>query len=112
MIAILLLGGNLGNRDANLRFALFHLKKNVGEVLQMSKIYESGAWGKVADKPFLNQVVEMKTSLSPQDLLEAILFIEKMAGRKRTLKYLQAAKSPLFHRPAKLEFLFPTMVIM
>ena len=45
-MAILLLGGNLGNREAYLRFALFHLKKNVGKVLQMSKVYESGAWGK------------------------------------------------------------------
>lgn len=87
MIAILLLGGNLGNRDANLRFALFQLKKNVGKVLQMSKVYESGAWGKVADKPFLNQVIEIKTSLSPQELLEAVLLIEEMAGRKRTLKW-------------------------
>ena len=87
MVAILLLGGNLGNRDAYLRFALFHLKKNVGKVLQISKVYESGAWGKIANKPFLNQVVKISTHLSPQELLDAILFIEELAGRKRTLKW-------------------------
>ena len=87
MIATLLLGGNMGNRDAYLRFALFHIKKELGIVLKESKIYESEPWGDKANKAFLNQVIDIETLLPSKQLLASVLKIEQLAGRKRELKW-------------------------
>ena len=79
----LLLGGNLGDREENLRNAVFKIANRIGEVLEMSSIYETAAWG-VEDQPdFLNQVLLVDTILSPEELLFTCLEIEKDLGRVR-----------------------------
>jgi 2-amino-4-hydroxy-6-hydroxymethyldihydropteridine diphosphokinase len=83
MRATLIIGGNIGNRDAYLKFALYHLEKSLGAIVSQSEIYESEAWGDKAEHAFLNQVVEVETTLAPLDILKAIHNIEHMAGRTR-----------------------------
>lgn len=81
--AVLILGGNLGDRKELLRRAVdFISKKNL--LISISDIYETQAWGNVAQKSFLNQVIEIETDFSPEKLLEHIHEIEQELGRNRT----------------------------
>ena len=83
MRATLLIGGNIGSRNAYLDFAISHLKKSIGSIVKRSDRYESEAWGDRANHPFLNQVVEVETTLQPNEILKRILSIELMADRTR-----------------------------
>lgn len=81
--AYLLLGSNLNDREHMLTEALAGIRDQVGEVLDVSSIYETEPWGFRSDEPFLNQVVRVSTALSPSDLMRALLEIELELGRER-----------------------------
>ena len=83
----LLLGSNLGNREKFIDDALKLLAERVGEILQISGIYETDAWGKTDQPGFLNAAVEIITMLNPSQLLEAVLKIEADLGRVRYEKW-------------------------
>ena len=83
----LLTGGNIGDRKDYLLKAMKKIEKNCGPVTRQSSIYETAPWGKKDQNPFLNQVLEISTALSPERLLSCILEIEENLGRKRELKY-------------------------
>lgn len=80
-------GSNMGDRAENLRAALAHIGQSAGRVLQSSSVYQTQAWGLTEQPDFLNQVVQIATTLSPQTLLEAALLIEKSMGRERREKW-------------------------
>ena len=82
--AILLLGGNLGNRELALAQAMEKLEELVGEITAHSSIYESEPWGFEDKNRFLNQAVKVNTELNPQQLLSTLLEIEQSLGRVRT----------------------------
>ncbi len=86
-IAILLLGSNLGKRHKILQAALLEIEKQLGQIIQKSKCYESESWGIKTHPLFLNQVIKLKTSLLPEILLQKLLGIEKSLGRKRNEKW-------------------------
>lgn len=79
----LLTGSNLGDRKENLAQALRYLHEEVGAIFQQSNIYESEPWGFTASTPFFNQVVAVRTMLTPDDLLDTLLKIEIRMGRIR-----------------------------
>ena len=82
-------GSNLGDAKKNLETANEYLKNSVGELVAMSSFYETAAWG-VEDQPnFINQALELRTSHSPQRVLELILGIETQMGRIRRSKWGQ-----------------------
>jgi 2-amino-4-hydroxy-6-hydroxymethyldihydropteridine diphosphokinase len=81
--AVLILGGNLGDRKELLRLAVNFISK-MSRLTSVSAIYETQAWGNVAQKSFLNQVIEIETDFSPEKLLEHIHEIEQKLGRNRT----------------------------
>jgi 2-amino-4-hydroxy-6-hydroxymethyldihydropteridine diphosphokinase len=85
--AYLLTGSNLGNREDFLQKACELLSQRAGNCKSISSIYETAPWGKTDQPAFLNQAIELETNLSPQDLLEVLLFIELELGRTRTEKY-------------------------
>lgn len=85
--AYLLTGGNMGNRIENLQKAAAFVEKRCGIILQQSSIYETAAWGQEDQDSFLNQVLKIKTTLKPEDLLQSILLIEQELGRVRSSKY-------------------------
>lgn len=87
MIVTLLLGGNLGDRLEYLKFGKYLIEKNIGIIINKSQIYESEAWGDKTNKKFLNQVIEIETSLEPNIILNKLLNIEQKAGRKRIVKW-------------------------
>jgi len=79
----LLTGGNIGDRLQNLKKASEAIEEQVGEVLQKSALYETAAWGKTDQAPFINQVLHVSTTLPPNDLLETLLHVEQELGRQR-----------------------------
>lgn len=83
---ILLLGGNLGNRELALAQAMEKIEEQVGEITAHSSIYESEPWGFEDKNQFLNQAIKVNTELNPQQLLDKLLEIEQSLGRVRTGK--------------------------
>ena len=84
--AYLLIGGNLGNRKQNLLTAISLVNEQCGPLTKSSSIYETEAWGKTDQPSFLNQALEISTSLNARQLMRMILKIEKEMGRVRKEK--------------------------
>ncbi len=82
--AILLLGGNLGEREQLLEKARKLIAEKAGAIIATSSLYESEPWGFEHENLFLNQALKINTELSPQQLIEALLEIEQTLGRIRT----------------------------
>ena len=80
----LLLGSNIGDRQAHLTAARRLIDGKAGPVLFHSEIYETAPWGKTDQASFLNQALQIETDLSPIDLLQALKAIEKEVGRTET----------------------------
>ena len=83
----LLIGGNVGDRSLNLSMAASAIGRNCGRVVKVSSVYETAAWGKEDQAPFLNQALLIDTELGAEELLAAILQTEQFLGRKRTERY-------------------------
>ncbi|WP_394750688.1 2-amino-4-hydroxy-6-hydroxymethyldihydropteridine diphosphokinase [Spongiimicrobium salis] len=76
------LGSNLGNKLNNLQKAVFLIHDRLGEVMRLSHIYQTPAFG-FEGEDFYNACLSLETTLSPQRLLEEVLRIEKELGRIR-----------------------------
>ncbi|QDW24094.1 2-amino-4-hydroxy-6-hydroxymethyldihydropteridine diphosphokinase [Pedobacter sp. KBS0701] len=85
--AYLLLGGNLGNREANLKKAIELLNDKIGKVIAISSLYETAAWGKTDQPAFLNQAIALQTNLGALEVLDLALSIEQELGRVRKDKW-------------------------
>lgn len=85
--AYLLIGGNIGDRMSFFNKTIESIKLSCGKIIQNSMVYETQAWGKNDQEPFLNQVLKISTELSPLELLDKLLTIEKQLGRIRDEKY-------------------------
>jgi 2-amino-4-hydroxy-6-hydroxymethyldihydropteridine diphosphokinase len=86
-ISYLLLGGNLSDREAYLDSAIGHIGLQCGNILEVSGLYETEAWGLTEQAPFLNQALKIETILSATTLLDTVLGIELSLGRVRAEKY-------------------------
>ena len=82
----ILTGGNQGDRFEQLAIARKAIG-TLGNIIAVSGIYETAAWGKTDQPDFLNQVIQMETALTPQQLMVALLEIEAKMGRQRAEKY-------------------------
>ncbi|MEQ1588579.1 MAG: 2-amino-4-hydroxy-6-hydroxymethyldihydropteridine diphosphokinase [Cyclobacteriaceae bacterium] len=85
--AFLLLGGNLGDRKSNLERAAQLIGKRISFITARSALYETKPWGKTDQPDFLNQVLLLKTDLSPEHILKTVLTIEHDMGRIRKEKW-------------------------
>lgn len=85
--AFLLIGGNMGDVRTNLDHAIRSISKTCGQVIAISSIYQTAAWGKTDQPDFLNQAVQIHTTLDPIELLHEVLQIERDMGRERVEKY-------------------------
>lgn len=80
--AYLALGSNLGDRAGNIERAIAALGARGICVTKRSALYETepvnarGGW-------FLNAAIEVETSLTPAELMAALLEIEESLGRRR-----------------------------
>ncbi|ULQ53703.1 2-amino-4-hydroxy-6-hydroxymethyldihydropteridine diphosphokinase [Flavihumibacter fluvii] len=85
--AYLLIGGNLGNRLEYLQQAVSLINRQAGKATAISSVYETSAWGKTDQPPFLNQVMSIHTKLSAAELMTNLLSIEQQIGRQRADRY-------------------------
>ena len=84
--AVLLIGGNLGNREQLIERA-HSLLSALGEITCQSSLYETQAWGGASEGNFLNQALILRTPLSALALLEATQEIEQQLGRTREVHW-------------------------
>lgn len=77
------LGSNIGDRKKNIAQALDALPLHGVRVLRRSSLYETEPV-EMTDQPwFVNCVSEAETDLRPDELMEALLSIEREMGRER-----------------------------
>jgi 2-amino-4-hydroxy-6-hydroxymethyldihydropteridine diphosphokinase len=78
-------GTNLGDRAAMVRAAVEQLRAEPEiEIVAVSSIRETDPVGVVDQPRFLNAAVALETELSPRELLDRLLGIERRLGRTRT----------------------------
>jgi 2-amino-4-hydroxy-6-hydroxymethyldihydropteridine diphosphokinase len=79
------LGSNLGDRTGHVAEAVERLRRTAGvRVSPLSSLLENPAVGGPAGSPpFLNAAVELRTTLSPHELLRELQAIEAALGRVR-----------------------------
>ncbi len=80
----LLLGGNLGDKEQNLKQAVALLEEKLGSTAKKSNIFITAAWGNENQPEFYNQAIALNTTLSAVQLLKVVLETEEQLGRKRT----------------------------
>ncbi len=80
------LGSNLGDRAANLCIAKEKLSSQ-GKIVSESPIYVTPPWGFEDQPDFLNQVIQVTTTLEPAPLLDFVKEIEEEMGREATFRY-------------------------
>lgn len=81
-IVYLSLGSNLGDREAHLRDAIARLQAE-GRVVSISSFYETEPVEFTDQAWFLNCAVALETRDTPEELMAAILKIEREMGRQR-----------------------------
>lgn len=77
------MGSNLGDRVGQLRRAVADLP----DVVATSPVYETEPVGGPPQGPYLNLVVELRTTLGPRGLLAVCHQLEAAAGRRRTIRF-------------------------
>ena len=81
------IGSNLGNREDYCRNAINLLIDSGISVLKRSAMIETKPWG-VTDQPeFMNMVIEIETSLKPDELLILLKKTERAVGRTDTVRW-------------------------
>jgi 2-amino-4-hydroxy-6-hydroxymethyldihydropteridine diphosphokinase len=79
---VLLIGGNLGNREKLLKMALESLEEEF-VIKVKSRLYETAPWGGNSAGPYLNQAVLVETDKTPEQVLAIGQAIEEQLDRKR-----------------------------
>ena len=79
------LGSNIGERGENIARAIAELSGHGVRVVQKSSLYETEPVEFLAQGWFLNCVVEVETELTARELMQALLEIERSAGRERVV---------------------------
>ena len=91
----LLLGTNLGDREANINEALGRLSGVFGAPLRQAPVMETEACGFIAP-PFLNTAVVYKSARKPENILKICKKIERAMGRTDAPEYA-ADGSRIYH---------------
>lgn len=79
---ILSLGTNMGNKLENLQTCVTALHTSIATIIEVSKVYETPAWG-FEGEAFYNCAVTIHTNKSAPKILSQILKLEKELGRIR-----------------------------
>ena len=80
------LSSSFGDRFANINLAISFLKEKKINLVKKSSFYETFSYPNKENPKFINIVIAVKTSLSPNDLMKSLLSIEKKLERKRVKK--------------------------
>jgi 2-amino-4-hydroxy-6-hydroxymethyldihydropteridine diphosphokinase len=87
-VAFVALGSNVGNRAAHLDRARVAISLLPATRLEaMSSVEETAPLGAMAQPPYLNQMVAVRTRMEPRALLRALHGIEARLGRVRAARW-------------------------
>ena len=68
------LGSNLGDRALNIKKAITLIQDQLGDVIAISKLYETASWG-YDDHSYLNNAICLVTKWAPLDLMLSLIHI-------------------------------------
>ena len=86
--AYVAIGSNLGDKENYMEVGINALKEAEDvRVIKVADVIATKPYGVEEQPDFLNSVIEIKTLLSPQELLDTLHEIENQAGRERTLRW-------------------------
>lgn len=86
--AYIALGSSLGDEKSYLDYAVKALQETKGcQVGKVADYIVTKPYGGVAQEDFLNSALELRTLLTPEELLEELHRIEAEAGRERTVHW-------------------------
>ncbi|MBL0683623.1 2-amino-4-hydroxy-6-hydroxymethyldihydropteridine diphosphokinase [Aquimarina mytili] len=77
------LGSNMGDRLDFLQKAIEHIYKIIGDVISVSEVYQTPAWG-FDSADFYNACALIETFYTTAEVLDKLLEIETMLGRNRS----------------------------
>jgi 2-amino-4-hydroxy-6-hydroxymethyldihydropteridine diphosphokinase len=81
------LGSNIGDKEANIRKALYLIKKEF-DILDLSSLYFTPPIGYVSQPYFLNMVIKIDSEgKEPLNLLSFLQSIEEEMGRERKIRW-------------------------
>ena len=103
----LALGSNLGDKRANLSRAVTLIRERVGRVVCLSRFYETEPWGYASANTYLNAVLEVETTLSPQEVLVITQTIERDLGREK-----KSMNREYFDRPIDIDLLLMDDIVV
>ncbi len=90
-----LFGSNLGDRQLLVNQACKIVEERCGKINAQSCFYETEPWGFKSEHWFLNKVVEITTSLSPDVMMRTLLEIESELGRDRVGRHEGYVSRPM-----------------
>lgn len=83
-IAYLSLGSNLGDRVGYIQQAVSLLSANPNiNIVATSSFYETEPWQMHSENWFVNAVIQISTTLTPEELLKECKNVESLLGRKK-----------------------------
>lgn len=86
--AYVAIGSNMGDKKAYLEGAIQGLQENADiQVSKVSSLITTEPYGGVKQDAFLNGMVEIRTLLTPHELLETLHKLEAAAGRERKVHW-------------------------
>lgn len=86
--AYIALGSNMDDREGYLQMAIDSIGQEKGcQVKKISSFIRTAPYGGVEQEDFLNGCAQIRTLLTPQELLETLQGIEKQAGRERKVHW-------------------------
>ena len=86
--AYISIGSNIGDKEKNLIEAINNLEDIKGIIIdKVSSFIKTEPWGLKEQDEFLNGAIKIKTVLSPRELMEVLLNIEKTMKRERIVKW-------------------------
>jgi len=83
--AFLGLGSNIGDREKNLKTSLSLLEGAELRIMKTSSLYHTEPVGELKQPWFMNAVVEVETTLSPEQLMHRCQQIEGKMGRNHLI---------------------------
>jgi dihydroneopterin aldolase/2-amino-4-hydroxy-6-hydroxymethyldihydropteridine diphosphokinase len=82
------LGSNVGDKEKYLKEAINKIsaEKNI-QIGKKSSFITTKPWGYLDQEDFLNAVIEIETTLEPEELMDILLKTEQELDRERTIKW-------------------------
>ena len=105
---ILLLGSNDIEAQSIVSKAINIISLTVGEVVKVSQSFKSEAYGFTSEREFVNQAIEVATTLDAYEVLRRINLIEALLGRDRNVEQrVKAERNEAYaSRPIDIDIIF------